>query len=467
MSKQEKYTYNSEQVLSSGKDLGKAFVYFIGIGGIGMSALARYFVANGNKVAGYDKTPSDITKALENLGVSIHFEDDINSIPAEFKKQSSTLIIYTPAIPKTHSEFNYFLDNGFKVKKRSEVLGDITKNTFCFAVAGTHGKTTTTSILGHLLNECSVEMTAFLGGISENYNSNLIVNGTKVTAVEADEFDRSFLTLSPNYACITSMDADHLDIYGDASELTKSFKDFTKKIKPNGKLFVRNGLPIEGITYGIEDNSDYTAQNIRIENGTYIFDVKTPETILKDFRFNLPGRHNLSNALIALAMSVEYGLPRPQLAKALASYKGVKRRFTYQIKTDDLVFIDDYAHHPEEINAVHQAVREMYPEEKVLAIFQPHLFSRTKDFVDEFAEALSQFDEVILLDIYPARELPIDGVNSSWLLGKISNQNKVLSGKKELVQNINASSAKVILTIGAGDIGEEVKTIKKALCVES
>ncbi len=445
----------------------KTNIYFIGIGGIGMSALARYFVASGNKVSGYDKTPSEITKALENIGVKIHFEDAINAIPLEFKNQSSTLVVYTPAIPKSHLEFNYFIDNGFEVKKRSEVLGDITKNTFCFAVAGTHGKTTTTSILGHLLKECNVNMTAFLGGISENYNSNLIVNGTEVTAVEADEFDRSFLTLSPDYACITSMDADHLDIYGDASELKKSFKDFTKKIKPKGKLFVRNGLPIEGITYGIEDNSDYTAQNIRIENGTYVFDVKTPIAILEDFKFNLPGRHNLSNALIALAMSVEYGLPRPQLAKALASYKGVKRRFTYQIKTDDLVFIDDYAHHPEEINAVHHAVREMYPNEKVLAIFQPHLFSRTKDFADEFAKALSQFDEVILLDIYPARELPIEGVNSSWLLSKISNQNKTLIGKKSLIKNIKLSSAKIILTIGAGDIGEEVKTIKKALSIAS
>ena len=226
----------------------KKNIYFIGIGGIGMSALARYFVANGNKVAGYDKTPSEITKALEDLGVAIHFEDDTNAISDEYKNNLSTLVVYTPAIPNSHSEFNYFLDNDFEVKKRSEVLGDITENTFCFAVAGTHGKTTTTSILGHLLNECNVGMTAFLGGISENYNSNLIVNGTEVTAVEADEFDRSFLTLSPDYACITSMDADHLDIYGDASELTKSFKDFTKKIKPNGKLFVRNGLPIEGIT---------------------------------------------------------------------------------------------------------------------------------------------------------------------------------------------------------------------------
>lgn len=448
-------------------NITKNNIYFIGIGGIGMSALARYFVANGNTVAGYDKTPSDITNALIDMGVAIHFNDTVDAIPDLYKNPEETLIVYTPAIPKTHKGLNYFIANNFEIKKRSETLGDITRDTFCFAVAGTHGKTTTTSILGHLLKECDVEMTAFLGGISENYNSNLILNGTKVTAVEADEFDRSFLTLSPDFACITSMDADHLDIYGDASELIKTFIDFSKKIKPNGKLFVKNGLPIKGITYGIEDNSDYAAQNIRIENGAYLFDVKTPKTILKDFQFNLPGRHNLSNALIALAMSVEYGLPRPQLANALASYKGVKRRFTYQIKTEELIFIDDYAHHPEEINAVHQAVREMYPKEKVLAVFQPHLFSRTKDFIDEFAEALAQFDEVVLLDIYPARELPIEGVNSQWLLDKISNVNKRLINKTELVSILKSSNAKIIITIGAGDIGEEVKIIKKALSVTS
>ena len=444
----------------------KKNIYFIGIGGIGMSALARYFVANGNTVAGYDKTQSILTDTLQDLGITIHFKDEVSEIPNVFKDADSTLVVYTPAIPESHNGFNYFKNAGFLIKKRSEVLGDITKDTFCFAVAGTHGKTTTTSILGHLLKDCDVDMTAFLGGISENYNSNLIINGTSVTAVEADEFDRSFLTLSPDYACITSMDADHLDIYGDASELIKSFVDFSKKIKPNGKLFVKNGLPIKGITYGIEDDSDYTAQNIRIENGTYIFDVKTPKTIFKDFRFNLPGRHNLSNALIALAMTVEYGLPRPQLAKALASYAGVKRRFTYQIKSDDLVFIDDYAHHPEEINAVHHAVREMYPGDKVLAVFQPHLFSRTKDFVDDFALALSKFDEVVLLDIYPARELPIKGVDSEWLLSKIKNKNKRLTTKTNLVSEIKASNAKIILTIGAGDIGAEVQTITKALTNE-
>ena len=442
-------------------------VYLIGIGGIGMSALARYFVANGKIVAGYDKTKTDITEALVDLGVKVHFEDSVNNITAPFLNAETTLVIYTPAVPKDHKELNFFKNNNYEVLKRSTVLGEITKNTFCLAVAGTHGKTTTTSILGHLLYQSNVEVTAFLGGISENYNSNFILNGTKVTVVEADEFDRSFLTLSPDMACITSMDADHLDIYGEADELKKSFVEFSKKIKPNGKLFVKSGLPIKGITYGIEDDSDYSVQNIKIINGSYEFDVKTPTQTLHNFKFNLPGRHNLSNALIALAMSVEYGIPQQQLATALASYKGVKRRFTYQIKTDNLVFIDDYAHHPEEINAVHQAVREMYPNKKVLAIFQPHLFSRTRDFADDFAKSLSQFDDILLLDIYPARELPISGINSEWLLTKIKNNNKKLIQKSELISSIKQSNAQVILTIGAGDIGEEVKHIKQALSVAS
>ncbi|MBE9489830.1 MAG: UDP-N-acetylmuramate--L-alanine ligase [Bacteroidetes bacterium] len=442
-------------------------IYFIGIGGIGMSALARYFHINQKYVAGYDKTKTEITDSLADLGIKIHFEDALKNIEDQFLNPETTLIVYTPAIPITHLELDYFRKNNFKILKRSEVLGLITESTFCLAVAGTHGKTTTTSILGHLLYECDIELTAFLGGISENYNSNLILKGTDVSVVEADEFDRSFLTLSPDLACITSMDADHLDIYGNVSELEKSFIEFSKKIKPNGKLFVRNGLPIKGITYGIEDDSDYSAQNIKIENGSYVFDVKTPKTVLKDIQFNLPGRHNLSNAIIALAMAVEYGCPHQQLAKALASYRGVKRRFTYQIKTDALVFIDDYAHHPEEINAVHQAVREMYPNQKVLAVFQPHLYTRTRDFASEFAKSLSQFDEVLLLEIYPAREMPIDGVNSTWLLGKINNTNKQLINKNEIVDKIKESSAQIILTIGAGDIGEEVKFIKEKLNVAS
>ncbi|GAA3619684.1 UDP-N-acetylmuramate--L-alanine ligase [Flavivirga jejuensis] len=442
-------------------------IYFIGIGGIGMSALARYFHANKKSVAGYDKTQTEITDSLVALGIAIHFEDLVDNIPASFLNIENTLIVYTPAVPADHLELRYFNANGYRVLKRSQILGLITEHTFCLAVAGTHGKTTTTSILGHLMHECRVPLTAFLGGVSENYNSNLILNGAEVSVVEADEFDRSFLTLSPDIACVTSMDADHLDIYGDSSELKKSFEDFSKRLKTHGKLFVRNGLPLQGITYGIEDDSDYSVQNIKIENGTYVFDVKTPETVIKNLQFNLPGRHNLSNALIALAMAIEYGCSWQELAKALESYKGVKRRFTYHIKTDNLVFIDDYAHHPEEIKAVYQAVREMYPRKKVLAIFQPHLYSRTRDFIDDFAESLSPFDALILLDIYPARELPIEGVTSAWLLDKINNKNKQLVSKKELLPAIHNSHAQIILTIGAGDIGEQVKHIKKEFSIAS
>ncbi len=294
-------------------------IYLIGIGGIGMSALARYFYANRKYVAGYDKTRTEITDDLDNLGIEVHFEDKVENIDSRFLDPKSTLVIYTPAIPKDHKEFNYFMSNGYEVLKRSVVLGEVTKGTYCFAVAGTHGKTTTTSILGHLLNESDVEVMAFLGGISQNYNSNLILKGTKVSVVEADEFDRSFLTLSPDVACITSMDADHLDIYGEAEELQKSFVEFSQRIKPNGQLFIKKGLPLKGITCAIEDNADYSAINIKIKDGTYVFDVKTPRAILENFKFNLPGRHNLSNALMALAMTVEYGLPHHQLAKALAS----------------------------------------------------------------------------------------------------------------------------------------------------
>ncbi|GAB1855450.1 UDP-N-acetylmuramate--L-alanine ligase [Flavobacteriaceae bacterium MHTCC 0001] len=440
-------------------------IYFVGIGGIGMSALARYFKSIGKYVAGYDKTPTEITDALKQEGIAIHFNDNVSFIEAPFKHIDNTLVVYTPAIPKQHEELNYFLSRGYNVMKRSQVLGWITESTFCLAVAGTHGKTTTTSILGHLLYQNNVKLTAFLGGISENYNSNLILNGNAVSVVEADEFDRSFLTLSPDLACITSMDADHLDIYGDASKLKQSFEDFSKKIKPNGKLFVKNGLPIQGITYGIEDDADYAVQNIKIENGVYVFDIKTPKDIIRGVKFHLPGRHNLSNALIAMAMAAEFGVSHQQLASALATYRGVKRRFTYHIKTDELVFIDDYAHHPEEINAVFDAVREMYPNKKVLAIFQPHLYSRTRDFIDDFAKSLSQFDEVLLLEIYPARELPIEGVDANWLLGKIDNTNKKLITKTDIVSEIHKSAAQVILTIGAGDIGEEVKQIKKGLSI--
>ncbi|WP_242091822.1 UDP-N-acetylmuramate--L-alanine ligase [Aestuariivivens sediminicola] len=442
-------------------------VYLIGIGGIGMSALARYFLTKNKHVAGYDKTPSEITYGLSQLGASIHFEDDVKKIDKIFLDKKSTLVIYTPAVPKDLRELTFFQELGFKVYKRSEILGLITEKSYCFAVAGTHGKTTTTSILAHLLYECNIPFTAFLGGISENYNTNFILRGSEVTVVEADEFDRSFLSLKPDMACITSMDADHLDVYGEAEVLRDSFKAFALCLKPNGKLFVRNGLPLKGITYGIEDDSDYSIINIKIENGTYVFDVKTSKTVLERLRFNLPGRHNLSNALIALAMAVEYGCPPRQLVKALASFKGVKRRFTYHINTEDFILIDDYAHHPEEINAVYQAVREMYPKKKVLAIFQPHLYSRTRDFANDFARSLAQFDALLLLDIYPAREVPINGITSAWLLDKIGLANKQLVDKNELIDKIHESSAQIVITMGAGDISDEVKLIKKEFSIAS
>lgn len=437
-------------------------VYFIGIGGIGMSALARYFKNIGKNVSGYDKTPSALTSELIESGISIHFEDSIGSIPKDFYIEN-TLVIITPAVPKTHSEWNYFLERDYHVKKRAEVLGIITKDTFCFAVAGTHGKTTTSGILGHILNESGSDVTAFIGGIVENYNSNLIGSGKTITVVEADEFDRSFLHLHPNIACITSMDADHLDIYGTSEAIEESFVEFASKVEDKENLFITKELPIEGVICSVNEEAVYKAFNVRIGNGTYVFDVQTPTEIIKDLQFGLPGRHNLMNALMAIAMANLFGTPTDAIAKAIASFKGIKRRFSYQIKTEAKVYIDDYAHHPTEINAVFQAVRELYPSQKVLAVFQPHLFSRTRDFADDFAKSLSAFDEVVLLDIYPARELPMEGINSQWLMNKISNPNKKLVMKDNLIPTILASDATIIVTIGAGDIGEMVPLIKKAL----
>ena len=437
-------------------------IYFIGIGGIGMSALARYFMNIGKNVAGYDKTRTQLTDELVALGMPIHFEDNLAFIEDAFLNKNNTLIVVTPAVPKNHLQWNYFLSNGFEIKKRAEVLGLITKDTFCFAVAGTHGKTTTSSILGHILFESGVDVTAFLGGIVENYNSNVIGEGKTVTVVEADEFDRSFLHLHPNLACITSMDADHLDIYGDVATIEASFVEFANKV-PTKDLFVAKGLPLEGNSIGIKEDATFSAQNIRIEKGFYVFDVKTNTEVITNIKFGLPGHHNLSNALIAFAMAKSYGVTNDKIITALASFKGVRRRFSFQIREENLVYIDDYAHHPTEINAVHQAVRELYPNKRIVAAFQPHLFSRTKDFIEGFATSLSQFDEILLLDIYPARELPIEGVTSEWLLSKITNTNKKIVAKENLVATLNNTKADVYVTIGAGDIGEMVKDIKRML----
>ena len=434
-------------------------VYFVGIGGIGMSAIARYFASVGKNVAGYDKTPSQITNDLQGLGVEIHFEDALKNIPISFLNKETTLVVYTPAVPKNHIEFNYFLDNNFTVLKRAAVLGKITESTFCLAVAGTHGKTTTSSILGHIMK--SVNATSFLGGIAENYNSNLILGEDKISVVEADEFDRSFLQLSPNIACITSMDADHLDIYGAAEALNESFFDFSQRVSDT--LIVAKGLPLKGLTYAVNEEADYKAFNLKIESGTYIFDVQTPSETIKNIEFHLPGNHNVMNALAALAMADVYGVSLKNIKESLSTFKGVKRRFSYKIKTDNLVLIDDYAHHPTEINAVENSIREMYPDEKVLVVFQPHLFSRTRDFIDDFASALSKFDEILLLDIYPAREEPIANVNSEWLLSKIDNKQKKLVQKNNILKDIKKSAAKVVVMLGAGDIGVLINEVTNQL----
>ncbi len=435
-------------------------VYFIGVGGIGMSAIARYFAINGKNVAGYDKTPSPITKALQKINIPIHFDDAVDCIPKAFTKKEKTLVVFTPAIPKEHTELNFFIENGFTVLKRAEILGKITESTFCLAVAGTHGKTTTSSILGHIMQP--LKATAFLGGIAENYNSNLILGEDKISVVEADEFDRSFLHLSPNIACITSMDADHLDIYGAHDALIDSFTEFSNKV--SDALIVPKGINIKtALTYAIDKEAHYKAINVRIKNGSYWFDVHTPSGIVKDVVFDLPGRHNIMNALAALAMANLYGVSLEEIKLRLATFKGIQRRFSYKIKSENLVLIDDYAHHPTEINAVAASVKELYPGQKKLVVFQPHLFSRTRDFAEGFAKALSSFDELILLEIYPARELPIKGITSSWLLEKVTLTHKKIVSDEDLVSEVLKSDATVISILGAGDVGLLVEDVKKGL----
>ena len=438
-------------------------MFFLGIGGIGMSALARYFNAQGVNVAGYDKTRSSLTGKLESEGITVVYKDEVEDLPLEFTEDKNALIVYTPAIPKNHQQFNFFKAEGFTLEKRAVVLGKITKGIYTLAVAGTHGKTTTTAMLAHLLKETGEEVTAFLGGVAENYGSNLVMSGNKVTVVEADEFDRSFLQLSPNIAAITSMDADHLDIYGENEQLQQSFLDFVALVPQDGTLFYKNGLPLQGTSVGVEDGADVTAENVRVENGSYYFDLNFRGKIYKDFSLSLPGKHNLFNAVTALAMAIEFGCPPSGLARALTVFKGVHRRFSYRIKSDDLVLIDDYAHHPAEISAVHQAVREMHAGKEVLVVFQPHLFSRTRDFADDFAASLSLFDQVLLLDIYPAREEPMEGITSEWLLNKIDNEKKQLVQKEELSEVIKKLNPEVVMLLGAGDIGEEVETVKNNL----
>lgn len=438
-------------------------IYFIGAGGIGMSALASYMLHLGKEVAGYDRTPSSITFELSNLGMYIQFADDLRLIPEKYLNKK-TWIVYTPAIKKAdNSILNFFFSNGYTVIKRAELLARITENTISLAVAGTHGKTSTSSVLAHILKENGIPATSFLGGITENYNSNLILGGDTYSVVEADEFDRSFLQLKPDYACITSVDADHLDIYKKEENLVAAFKEFAQLTQR--QLFVKKGIPIKGTTYGIEEEADYNVTHIRIENGKFVFDINTPKENYKNLIINQPGKYNVLNTVAALAMANSIGVSLQDIAKALLSYKGVQRRFSIRIQTENLVLIDDYAHHPTEINSVYQTLRDLYPKEQILAIFQPHLYTRTRDFQKDFVQSLAQFNHVLLLPIYPAREKPIKGVTSKVLVDEISEINKSVAEIKpaEIVSKIKEIKSKIILMIGAGDIGEMVKTVTKEI----
>ncbi len=442
-------------------------VYFVGIGGIGMSALARYFSSQGKMVAGYDKTETTLTKALVEEGISVHY-DDLGKEALSGLIQDSTIVIYTPAIPSEHLELNSFIDNGYNVMKRSKALGIISEEFETFAVAGTHGKTTTSSILAHSLNQTDESCNAFIGGITSNYNSNCIINpDSGRVVVEADEFDRSFLTLKPNYAIITSMDADHLDIYGDGEHLKESFGDFVKKINPKGLLLLREGLEVETaenlkvLTYGFSEKAQWRGANAYYENGKFYFDIHSPNEIFEKIELGLPGNHNAENALAVFALCSELGINEEILRKGFASFKGVKRRFEFCIRRDDMVVIDDYAHHPSEINAFIGSVKQLYPNKKITSIFQPHLFSRTRDFMEDFASSLSQSDELFLLDIYPAREKPIAGITSSVLLEKVSCK-KQLSSLSSIVADVHNEEREVLLILGAGDIDTIVKPITES-----
>lgn len=439
-------------------------IFFLGIGGIGMSALARYFKRIGKNVAGYDKTPTHLTHELEAEGIAIHYTDALENINESYRTNSDTLVVYTPAIPKEHQELNYFRLNNFTIKKRAEVLGLITQNTFSLAVAGTHGKTTTSSMLAHILVAANAPATGFLGGVLEGYDSNLIGNGTKVSVVEADEFDRSFLHLHPDIACVISDDADHLDIYGTNDAIKSSFAEFAAKIDNPEHLFIAQGIKnINGTEVSVDGTAMINAYNLRFENGKRVFDLDFKGEKIQDIKLSMPGKHNVMNATLAFSMAKTYGLTNDQIKAGLNSFKGIRRRFSFKINTKKLVMIDDYAHHPTEINAVSQAVHEMYPDKQIAAVFQPHLFSRTRDFMDGFAESLSTFNNVILLEIYPARELPIENINSTMLINKIKSPSKILLQKEELVSFLSENTPEVLVIIGAGDVGEMVDEIKTTL----
>lgn len=444
-------------------------VFFIGIGGIGMSALARYFNAMGIPVFGYDLTFTSLTKEMQSNGISISYIDKVEEIDESIKSnKETTLVIYTPAIPLNNSIWNYFQKENYTLKKRAEVLGMITEQYKTIAVAGTHGKTTTSSMIAVVMSQSKVKCNAFLGGIATNYNSNLVLDETSDwVVVEADEYDRSFLTLVPNVAVVTSTDADHLDIYGDSYSMNASFQEFVNKVNPAGKVFLQEDVKLSfgnSETYSLtHTHSNYYAENISVVNGDFVFNAVSPFGYIERIKIGINGLHNIENALATIAVCQEIGIDNQTIKNGLESYRGVKRRFEYILKREDLIFIDDYAHHPTEIKALVSSVRKLYPGKKITGVFQPHLFSRTKDFGDEFAKELSQLDEIVVLDIYPARELPIEGIDADFLLSKINGISKRKETKETVVESINKTEVEVLLTIGAGDISTLVEPLKQKL----
>ncbi len=440
-------------------------VYLVGIGGIGMSGLARYFHKLGCIVYGYDKTPTDLTNELHNEGIQATFDDNSECIPKSFRDfDEGTLIIYTPAIPKDSVILNFFKNKGFTLYKRSQVLGLISKGKYTIAVAGTHGKTTTSSMVAHILKDSGKDCSAFLGGISSNYQTNVLFGDNDIVVVEADEYDRSFLTLHPDIAIITSMDADHLDIYGDHAQLTESFRLFASQLKQGGTLIHYKDLPLDGgLTYSIDSNADARAVNIRVEGGDFYFDFNNAAITIANIKLGIAGLHNIANATAAIEAALLVGVLADDIKKALETFRGVKRRFEYILKSDQHIFIDDYAHHPEELKAAISSVKRLYPNKKLTTIFQPHLYTRTRDFADGFAEALDMSDELLMLDIYPARELPIEGVNSDMIMQRMQSLNKHKYSMQEAVEKVRKEQPELLLTVGAGDIDTMVQPLKQAL----
>jgi UDP-N-acetylmuramate--alanine ligase len=457
------------------KVLDHKLYYFLGVGGIGMSALARYFRHYGKEVHGYDKTKSTLTEELEKENIICHYKEDVEGLKKLLSsyRPEEVLVIYTPAVPKNHEEYLYLSSNKYSIKKRSEVLGKITEQFKTIAIAGTHGKTTTTTLVTHLLKTAGVNCYSFMGGISKNYATNLLLGDPNdkdaYVVVEADEYDRSFLTLFPQIAVITSVDADHLDIYGNKDAMHESYLLFSRQVKKDGVLIVKKNVDNElkltdkRLIYSLNLNTGYCAESVKVENGEFHYDIKSPVEAIPGVTIGLPGLHNVENSIAATAVAQQLGIKADTIREALRSFQGVKRRFDYRVKTKDVVYVDDYAHHPEELKAAIGAAKQLYPDKKLTGIFQPHLFSRTRDFADGFAESLDMLDECILLEIYPARELPIEGVNSQMLLDKMRSEQKHLVKKEDLMEFLKNRPLEVLMTMGAGDIDKFVLPIEEML----